>query len=211
MNLNCQKADDKLVHFLNDELQPSEYIFVENHLSECPVCQIEYRQLDDTMSVLRSIPQLEPPANLVLKIRRRLQEEQKNKTQNAPFFDLINLIFSRITAALKLGPRPVHINYAAFFCYLILAAFLIKLTFWTGNDSHSPTVVPNQSDNYVTVNPASTSKSNRNDITWAQVKMAGLRTSPDLDDDNREFSRKPQILRPIGSQVLHRGSWNEFK
>jgi hypothetical protein len=199
-----------LVHLLNEELHPSEYASLENHLSECAICQIEYEQLSNTISALRSIPQVEPPADLILTIRRRLEEEQPT-TQNAPFLDLITLIFSKITAALKLGPRPVHINYAAFFCYLILAIFLIKLTFWTGSDSPPPTVVQNQSNSYVTVNPVSTNKSNRNDITWAQVKMAGLRTFPDLGDDNREFSRKAPILRPIGSQVLHGGNWNEFK
>jgi hypothetical protein len=61
------------------------------------------------------------------------------------------------------------------------------------------------------VNSVSKNKSGRNDITWAQVKMAGVRTSLDLDDNNKNFSEKPQILRPIGSQVLHGGSWYEFR
>jgi hypothetical protein len=224
---------------------------LENHLSECSVCQIEYENLNDTIVALRNLPQPEPPADLVLKIRRRLEEQQRrfseaevatlnevkgkqsllnevNTAQNTPIFDLITLIFSKITDALKLGPRPVYINYAALFCYLMLAIFLIKLTFLTGSGSSPQTeyrftevnhVAPNQSNNYedgftgvnhVAVNSAS-NKSGRNDITWAQVKMAGVRTSLDLGDNNREFSEKPPILRPIGSQVLHGGSWHEFK
>jgi len=209
MNLNCQKSHDKLVHLLNDELHPSEYISLENHLSECNLCQIEYEQLNDTISTLRSIPPVPPPADLALSIRRKL-EEQQDTIQAAPLFDLITLIFSKITATLKLGPRPVHINYAALFCYLILAAFLIKLTFWAGNDSPPQNVIPNQSSNYVAVNPVSTTpKSSRSDITWAQVKMVGLRTSLDLSNDEKQFSNKPPVLKPIGSQVLHGGSWYE--
>ena len=223
MNLNCQKIHDRLVHFLNEESHPSEYTFWENHLSGCTVCQIEYERLNNTIVALRSLPQPEPPADLALKVRRRLEEQQRAtqtprfdftsllKSKQMPLFDLITLIFSKITTALKLGPRPVHINYAALFCYLMLAIFLIKLTFLTGSGSTPQTVAPNQSNNYVTVNPVSKNKSNRNDITWAQVKMAGLRTSPDLCDKNREFSERPPILRPIGSQVLHGGSWHEFK
>jgi hypothetical protein len=210
MNLNCQKIHDRLVHFFNEELHPSEYIFLENHLSECSVCQIEYEKLNDAIVALRNLPQPEPPADLVLKIRRRL-EEQQSTTQNPPVFDLITLIFSKITDALKLGPRPVYINYAALFCYLMLAIFLIKLTFLTGSGSPPQTVAPNQSNNYMAVNSVSKNKSGRNDITWAQVKMAGVRTSLDLDDNNKNFSEKPQILRPIGSQVLHGGSWYEFR
>ena len=224
MNLKCQKTHDRLVHFLNGELPPSEYTFWENHLSGCTICQIEYEQLNETMVALRSLPQPEPPADLALKIRRRLEEQQhtaqtprfdftsllKSK-QNMPLFDLITLIFSKITDALKLGPRPVHINYAALFCYLTLAIFLIKLTFLTGSGPTTQTVAPNQSNNYVIVSPASKNRFNRNEITWAQVKMAGLRTSPDLSNRNKEFSERPPILRPIGSQVLHGGSWHEFK
>lgn len=206
MNLNCKKIHDRLVHFLNGELHPSEYTFWENHLSECTVCQIEYEKLNDTIVVLRNLPQPELPADLVLKIRSRLEEQQRT-AQKTPIFDLITLIFSKITDALKLGPRPVYINYAALFCYLMLAIFLIKLTFLTGSGSPPQTGAPNQSNNYVAVNSVSKNKSGRNDITWAQVKMAGVRTSLDLANNNREFSEKPQILRPIGSQVLHGGSW----
>ncbi|MBM3236681.1 zf-HC2 domain-containing protein [Candidatus Poribacteria bacterium] len=240
MNLNCHKIHDRLVHFLNGELPPSEYIFWENHLSECTVCQIEYEKLTDTIVALRHLPQPEPPADLVLKIRRRLEEQQRrfseaevaskakqsrlnemnhktkslvseaNTAPNTPIFDLITLIFAKIVDALKLGPRPVYINYAALFCYLMLAIFLIKLTFLTGSGSSPQTVAPNQSNNYMAVNSVAKNKSGRNDITWAQVKMAGVRTSLDLAN-NRELSEKPQILRPIGSQVLHGGSWYEFR
>jgi len=229
MNLNCQKIHDRLVHFFNEELHPSEYIFLENHLSECSVCQIEYEKLNDAIVALRNLPQPEPPADLVLQIRRRLEEQQRqfseaevaskakqsrlnkvNTAQNTPIFDLITLIFAKIVDALKLGPRPVYINYAALFCYLMLAIFLIKLTFLTGSGSSPQTVAPNQSNNYMAVNSVAKNKSGRNDITWAQVKMAGVRTSLDLAN-NRELSEKPQILRPIGSQVLHGGSWYEFR
>ena len=229
MNLNCQKTYDQLVHFLNKELPPAEYTFWENHLAECPACQLEYEQLNDTIVTLRSLPQPEPPADLVLKVRRRIEEQQET-AQNIPLFDLIALIFSRITTAFKLGPRPVYINYAALFCYLILAIFLIKLTFLPGGGSIPKTeegfnnpltpfgkgevnhVTSNQSDNYVAaINPISNNKPKRNDITWAQVKMAGLRISPDLGDKNMEVSEKPPILRPIVSQVLHGGSWHGFK
>ncbi|HIE28537.1 TPA: zf-HC2 domain-containing protein [Candidatus Poribacteria bacterium] len=218
MNLNCQKIDNRLVHFLNGELPPPEHNFVDNHLVDCTVCQSEYEQLNNTMAALRHLPQPEPTADLVWRIRSRL-EEQQHIEPNMPLFDLITLIFSKITTALKLGPRPVHINYAALFCYLILAIFLIKLTFLPSSSSPPQTedgftvnhVAPNQSNKYVTVNPISPNQANRDDITWAQVKMAGLRTSPDLGDKNSIFSERPTILRPIGSQVLHGGSWYEFK
>jgi len=239
MNLNCQKTYDQLVHFLNKELPPAEYTFWENHLAECPACQLEYEQLNDTIVALRSLPQPEPPADLVLKIRRTIEEQQET-AQNMPLFDLIALIFSKITTALKLGPRPVYINYAALFCYLILAIFLIKLTFLPGGGSIPKTeerfnnplnnpltpfikgepfgkgdvnhVTTNQSDNYVAaINPILDNKSKRNDMTWAQVKMAGLRISPDLGDKNMVVSEKPPILRPVVSQVLHGGSLHGFK
>jgi hypothetical protein len=219
MSPNCQKIRDRLIPFLNGESRPSEYNLLNNHLADCTGCQYEYEQLSNTIAALRHLPQPEPPADLALRIRSRLEEQQRVEPK-MPLFDLITLIFAKITTALKLGPRPVHVNYAALFCYLILAIFLIKLTFLPGGSPPPQTddgstavnyIAVQQSSKYMIANPISPNESNRNDITWAQVKMAGLRTSPDLDDKHRIFSERPTILKPIGSQVLHGGSWYEIK
>jgi hypothetical protein len=114
-------------------------------------------------------------------------------------------MLSKIMVALKLGPRPAYVNYAAIFCYLILAIFLIKLTFWTGNAPNPQIIVPNQSENYMTADSKTPYEYSRSYITWAQVKIAGLRTTPDLGDaKNEQLSENQSIFKPIGSQILHR-------
>ncbi len=204
MALNCQKVYDRLIHYLNSELHPAEYTTLEHHLAGCAACQAEYEQLNNAIGLLRDLPEPAPPAGLVHRIRQRIAAQQQimefsDDVRTAPW-DIISLIYSKLMVALKLGPRPAYVNYAALFCYLMLGLFLIKLTFWTGHSSspQSP-VLDSTSHSDVT----SAQQSGERYIIWARVKKAGLMDVPNRGGSDQQWDENPPILRPLSSRVLH--------
>ncbi len=203
MALNCQKIHNRIIHYLNGELHPAEHSTLERHLAGCAACQAEYEQLNNTIGLLQDLPEPMPPTDLIHRIRRRIAAQQimesPDDVRTVPW-DVISLIYSKLMVALKLGPRPAYVNYAALFCYLMLGLFLIKLTFWTGHSS-SPQAPVSDSASHSDV--TSEQQSGERYIIWARVKKAGLMEVPNRGDSDQQWGENPPILRPLSSRVLH--------
>lgn len=214
MNVNCQQVSDKLIDILNEESDSGD-IAVEMHLLECSDCQSEYEHLVHTMMLLRGLPEPLPPSDLIARIRDRIEKITKKKT---PIFDMISPIFSKIFVALKLGPRPVYLNYAALIFYLALTIFLIKLTFLPSERNVQPPIQPiatlPASVDYSQASHVPTSDSQRLNGTLGDLKRAALNPSFDLGKNPPMFRRmNPKALHHPGGESergLSGGGWDDF-
>jgi hypothetical protein len=137
MNVNCKQVMENLnPHHLNSELIQQERAELRQHLLECSNCRAAYEEVLHTVAVLESLPEPDPPPDLVERIQTRIVREHRKQSRLA---FLVNPI-GRLLTALKLGPPPTIVNYTALLFYLILTIFLVKLTFFSPTDS--PPVSP---------------------------------------------------------------------
>ena len=137
MNVNCKQVMENLnPHHLNSELIQQERAELRQHLLECSNCRTAYEEVLHTVAVLESLPEPDPPPDLVERIQTRIVREHRKQSRLA---FLVNPI-GRLLTALKLGPPPIIVNYTALLFYLILTIFLVKLTFFSPTDS--PPVSP---------------------------------------------------------------------
>ncbi|KAF0217362.1 MAG: hypothetical protein FD174_3328 [Geobacteraceae bacterium] len=69
----------QLSAYCGGDLEPAERIRLEEHLAECDSCRVELVDLQTTLRLIRTIPELEPPAWLVTRITARVREQQQEK------------------------------------------------------------------------------------------------------------------------------------
>jgi anti-sigma factor RsiW len=70
---------------------------LEAHLAGCEACRREWEDLRQTVELIRSLPPLAPPADLVASVRQRLSAPQP--TRRAAFWRVINLPQTRVALA----------------------------------------------------------------------------------------------------------------
>ena len=71
--MNCEELRDRLSAHLEADLDARERARVEEHLSECPDCRREYRELRHTVDLLRGLPPVDPPTDLADRVIARLR------------------------------------------------------------------------------------------------------------------------------------------
>ncbi|MGD0861101.1 MAG: HEAT repeat domain-containing protein [Terracidiphilus sp.] len=72
--MNCELAHERIVTAAYGELPDEQIHELERHVTGCPACQTERKQLLALKILADAHPVLEPPANLVARSRLRLQE-----------------------------------------------------------------------------------------------------------------------------------------
>ncbi|NVN91049.1 MAG: DUF2275 domain-containing protein [Desulfuromonadales bacterium] len=65
--------------YCREELAPAERLRVEQHLTDCPECSSALADLDTTLRLIHSTPQVEPPPWMTSRIMARLREETTQK------------------------------------------------------------------------------------------------------------------------------------
>jgi len=65
--------------YCSGDLEPAERVQVEEHLKSCPACSAALADLEVTLRLIRSTPQVEPPPWLTSRIMARLQDEKAVK------------------------------------------------------------------------------------------------------------------------------------
>lgn len=68
-----------LAAYSGGDLEPAEKSRVEGHLAECSACRAELADLQISLRLIRSTPELEPPPWLAVRIMARVRERQKEK------------------------------------------------------------------------------------------------------------------------------------
>ncbi len=74
-NEECREIDRFLFGYIGGELPHVERSWVEQHLTQCDRCCLEFERLEQTLSLTRSIEPLKAPAELVVRINEVLDRE----------------------------------------------------------------------------------------------------------------------------------------
>lgn len=139
MDLDCKRVIENLSLHSNPDLTHQERTELKKHLVECQTCQKEYEEMLHTVAILESLPDLDPPPDLVARTQAQITQEHR-RHQLAFFANPL----ARILSFLKLGPHPTLVNCTAMLFYLMLTVFLVKLTFFDATEP-TPVSTPNKS------------------------------------------------------------------
>lgn len=77
---NHREMQRRLAAYCGGDLEPTERQQLEQHLADCPACRAELADLQTTVRLLRSTPEVEPPPWLTGRIMAHLTEQQRAKS-----------------------------------------------------------------------------------------------------------------------------------
>ncbi|HHY45016.1 MAG TPA: DUF4349 domain-containing protein [Firmicutes bacterium] len=87
----CLDMQERLSAYLDGDLSPEEMKEVAGHLSGCESCQAVLTELRQVRDALRSLPEVEVPADLHSSIMERLRPHMKQKKEKKWFFFRIDV------------------------------------------------------------------------------------------------------------------------
>jgi anti-sigma factor RsiW len=70
--MNCNEISDKLSLYIDDELSSEEMKQVEEHLNSCENCQKVLDEYRNLISVLKNLPEEEPPEGYCERLHEKL-------------------------------------------------------------------------------------------------------------------------------------------
>ena len=114
--MKCDEINDRLSLYIDNELSPEEMRQVEEHLQSCEICQKEYEDYKNLISVLNGLPEEEPPEGYCKRLHKKLLENRpqgKDKKQTSKIMSLNRskwLKYGSIAAALVLVIAVAGIN-----------------------------------------------------------------------------------------------------
>jgi len=114
--MKCDEINDRLSLYIDNELSPEEMRQVEEHLQSCEICQKEYEDYKNLISVLNGLPEEEPPEGYCKRLHKKLLENRpqgKAKKQTSKIMSLNRskwLKYGSIAAALVLVIAVAGIN-----------------------------------------------------------------------------------------------------
>lgn len=119
--MKCEDARRNLVAYLDHDLDQPSTEELESHLGECAACASELESLKATVKLLTEESPPEPPesvlVNLLPRVRMRLEERRRARTQLLPRFVYLSAAAVVVVAALLLfrtgrGPQEVPVPVA---------------------------------------------------------------------------------------------------
>jgi len=114
--MKCDEINDRLSLYIDNELSPEEMRQVEEHLQSCEICQKEYEDYKNLISVLNGLPEEEPPEGYCKRLHKKLLEnspQREIKKQVSKIMSLNRskwLKYGSIAAALVLVIAVAGIN-----------------------------------------------------------------------------------------------------
>lgn len=77
--MDCREIEELLSAYIDGELNGAEALAVTEHLSICPECRLELLRLQETVNVIRSLPEIEPPFDFHQRLCQRLNPLKEQK------------------------------------------------------------------------------------------------------------------------------------
>jgi predicted anti-sigma-YlaC factor YlaD len=89
--MNCNEISDKLSLYIDDELSSEEMKQVEEHLNSCENCQKVLDEYRNLISVLKNLPEEEPPLEKIffLETFRNTRPQEKGSKLAILFYSLV--------------------------------------------------------------------------------------------------------------------------
>lgn len=72
--MNCNEISEKLSLYIDNELSSEEMFLIEEHLKTCKNCQKELEEYNNLISILRNLPEEEPPEGYCQRLHDKLVE-----------------------------------------------------------------------------------------------------------------------------------------
>jgi len=124
--MNCNKAKDLLLSYLDNELSPLETVSIEDHLSNCPGCSAELEALAETKTELRQAfktmaARVTPSPHVWENIKQQLFREEHRKSS---ILSPAKLKMKEWIGTMKL-PRPVWQTLGALSVALLIVLSLM--------------------------------------------------------------------------------------
>ena len=85
--MRCSEVCELLSSYMDGMLPAEEMKAVDEHLSLCPDCREELRQLEETVAILRNLGEVEPPADLRDSILNKIQASARKGEQVVSIWD----------------------------------------------------------------------------------------------------------------------------
>lgn len=85
--MNCETTERQLGAYVDGEVSPTLREQIESHVTQCPACQAELRELRELAVTLARADALAPPPGLWVAIERRLQPSARPRRR---FFDALS-------------------------------------------------------------------------------------------------------------------------
>ena len=85
--MRCSEVCELLSSYMDGMLPAEEMKAVDEHLSFCPDCREELRQLEETVAILRNLGEVEPPADLRGSILNKIQASARKGEQVVSIWD----------------------------------------------------------------------------------------------------------------------------
>ena len=96
----CKKVKQKLVAYLDGELNKQQRLLIEKHLSQCAECRKEAGLLKKTGRLLKNQECVIPSADFEARLRERIQgTEEKQRLPQVIFERLTHLLLPAVVAA----------------------------------------------------------------------------------------------------------------
>lgn len=77
--MKCEDVQRLFSGYVDNELHPQEKRLLKEHLSDCRTCQEEWRGFNRTVKITRSLPEIEPPSDLLQRVKEGVSPFSKTK------------------------------------------------------------------------------------------------------------------------------------
>lgn len=99
--MDCKKASILMMMFLDGIVSESDKLRLQNHLEECNYCKQEFSLLLESINIIESIEEIEPPGKIKDTVMSRIDTNKyKEKSKTRLWILWITVIFSMTTGAL---------------------------------------------------------------------------------------------------------------
>lgn len=79
--MKCKEVQENLSFYLDQELSEEELLLVQSHLDSCSVCREELAALQETVSLLSSLEEVNPPASFRRELYAKLEKSIVQETE----------------------------------------------------------------------------------------------------------------------------------
>ena len=108
--MNCENYKDKIIAYIDNELNESDRISFEKELKSNSELNAEYTEMKDLLNSLKNLPEIKTSKNFMVSLNSKIDEYESSK--NIKWYSVFDNIFSQI--------RPIQMGIGALSLIFIL-------------------------------------------------------------------------------------------
>ena len=108
--MNCENYKDKIIAYIDNELNESDRISFEKELKSNSELNAEYTEMKDLLNSLKNLPEIKTSKNFMVSLNSKIDEYESSK--NIKWYGVFDNIFSKI--------RPIQMGIGALSFIFIL-------------------------------------------------------------------------------------------